>query len=523
MISKENSLEKQVQSLALIGPFMLLVTLITLLISPSHQQLHLPLIAVSGILICWKWKMQGLFSSLALLTIALFYQLFFNSPPERIFWELLVAAAIALTFSITALSFKEVEEVLCEAQQESTSTKHQFHNLNDQIQKLEEQCNSELNHVNQDTAKSELLRKKLDEQIALTQASEQVAEKIREKMNGISLQNESLLRELFQKRHECDKLSHSLAEQIELTQMELDDQKKAYETLHEAKKTLELKHQNEIEALKETISFNKTSQSSLEANLNLIEALREEKKVTAERHYKEIEDLHEMISSLKESQVDLEKEKNSLNTLKQENKTAEDIHNKEIKTLQETISSLKASLCGQEDYANLIETLKEEKKATEERHQKDIETLQGTIFSLKTSDNGHEAHKKALDIFKEEKKSTEELHFKEIEALHETISSLKAFKTELEKQNGSLKSLKEEKKATEKRHLKDIEALQKQISMLKTSARPEKNSPSSSRSSTEQTQDQSKPNQKLKGKGSKTNNWANTILSRWSEPEDQPQ
>ncbi len=482
MISKEKSLGKQVQSLALIGPFMLLVTLTTLLISPTHQQLYLPLIAVSGILICWKWKLQGLFSSLALLAIALFYQVFFNSPPERIFWELLVAAAIALTFSITALSFKEVEEVLCEAQQDSTSTKQQFHNLNVQIQRLEEKSSNGLNQVNQETAaKSELLQQKLDEQIALTHASEQVTEKIREKMNGISIQNESLLRELFQKRHECDKLSQGLAEQIELTQMELDDQKKAYEVLHEAKKALEQKHQKEIVALKETISSHNTSQSDLKENLNLIEALKEEKKATEERHYKEIEALHEMISSLKDSQADLEEEKNSLSVLKQENSTAENRHHKEMAILQETISSLKASLCGHEEHANLIETLKEEKKSSEERQQKDSEILRETILSLKAS------------------------------------------KAELEKQNGSLKGLKEENKAIEKRHLKDIEALQKQISTLKaTSARPEKSSPSSSRSNEQQPQEQSKSNQKSKGKGSKTNNWANTILSRWSEPEDQP-
>ncbi|MBA3284461.1 MAG: hypothetical protein H0U27_05300, partial [Nitrosopumilus sp.] len=386
MISKEYSLEKQVQSLALIGPFMLLVTLTTLLISPSHQQLYLPLIALSGILICWKWKVQGLFTSLALLAIALFYQLFTNSSPEKIFWELLVAAAVALTFSITALSFKEVEDVLCEAQQNSTTAKQEFQNLNEHIQQLEAQRN---NGLNQDTTNIKHLNQKLEEQIALTQASEEVIEKVREKMNGISLQNESLLRELFQKRHECDKLSQNLAEHIELTQMELDDQKKAYEILHESKKALEMKYQKEKEELQQTISSQIALQNGQEESSNLLEGLKKEKKSIEEHYLKEIEALHEMITSLNAAHAKLENEKNSLKTFKEEEIVAKELLQKNIEALKDTISQLKASQSDNEAdnaaHKNSLDALRDEKKAAEELLQKDIEALKETISQLKAS------------------------------------------------------------------------------------------------------------------------------------------
>ncbi len=233
VISKENSLETQIPPFALLGPFMMVVTLTTLLINPVHLQLSLPLIALTGISLCWKWKIQGLFASLALLTVTLFYKLFFSSPPERVFWDILSSVALGLSFSIIALCYKEIEEILGKTQQESASIIQKFSNVNENARLLEDQRNQELH---EEIAKGKELQQKLNElerqlneQIASSLSSEQTSEKMREKMNNVSLQNESLLRELFQKRHECEKLLKELGEQAELTQMALENQKKTFE------------------------------------------------------------------------------------------------------------------------------------------------------------------------------------------------------------------------------------------------------------------------------------------------------
>lgn len=304
MNSRENSLTKLVQSLALLGPFMMMVTLTALLISPVHQQLYLPLLALIGIPLCWKWKYSGLWASLALLSAILFYQLFFSSSPERIFWELLVAAALALTFAITALSYKEVEEVLIEVHHTSTSNMQSFLEANERAQLLEERHLQELHH---EIAKSKQFEQKLNEQVTLTQTNEEAAERLRDKMNVISLQNESLLRELFQKRHECEKLSQEIKDQVELSQMELDDQKKAYQSLKEEREAFAERNQKEIENLLSQVAVLKSAKTEHDDRKNSIEALNKETQSLEESHRREIATLQNQINQLKAAKKELPK------------------------------------------------------------------------------------------------------------------------------------------------------------------------------------------------------------------------
>lgn len=218
MSAEGNILEEQAGLWTQLGPFIMLVTLAILLINPVHQSLLIPMSSLIAIPVCWKWKVRGLSVALSCLAVVFIYQ-FLNSKPEIIFWELMLTVSAALTYSITAFCSLEVEELFKKRQQESTSKLQEFLGINEKMQLAEEQKAKEIGLA---LAKADLLQQKLNEQISLLQACEEGSAATREKMGNIAAQNENLLRELFQKRHECDKLTRLL----ETCELEIKELKK---------------------------------------------------------------------------------------------------------------------------------------------------------------------------------------------------------------------------------------------------------------------------------------------------------
>lgn len=215
MTTKENSLDKQIQQWALVGPFIMMVILTVLLITPLHQPFYIPCISLLGILLSWRWKLRGLTVALGCLGTLLIYQLW-NDPIEHIFWNLMVVTALALTFTITTLCGQEVEEILAEIQEESTTNLHNFLGLNERMHNIENQKRQEINAL---IAETKALELQLEEKCQHLETCQRALSVSQEKMTSISNQNESLLRELFQKRHEYDKLSQKEA----LSQQKIDD------------------------------------------------------------------------------------------------------------------------------------------------------------------------------------------------------------------------------------------------------------------------------------------------------------
>lgn len=201
MNTEKTSLE-QVGFWALLGPFIMLITLTVLLLNPFQHSFLIPGIALISFPLCWKWKIRGLSVVLALIGSLLLYQLW-TTPSERIFWDLLLDAAAALTFTITALCSQEVDDLIGPLQEGSLLWKHHLQEANERVQMLEMKVEEQ---ISVEEAKAKFLQQQLDEAAASLHASEAAASALREKSAAISAQNETLLRELFQKRHECDKL-----------------------------------------------------------------------------------------------------------------------------------------------------------------------------------------------------------------------------------------------------------------------------------------------------------------------------
>lgn len=216
MSAEGNTLEKQAVLWILLGPFILLVTLIILLISPIHQSPLIPLISLLALPACWKWQIRGLSGTLACLAAISVYQ-FINSAPEIIFWELLLTVSAALTLSITAFCSLEVQELFKQHYLESleiSSRLQDFSGMKEKIQlaneKMQLQEKQKTREIDLALVKADELQQKLEAQSVVLQTCEDKFTSTQEKMGNVVTQNENLLRELFQKRHECDKLMRQL-------------------------------------------------------------------------------------------------------------------------------------------------------------------------------------------------------------------------------------------------------------------------------------------------------------------------
>ncbi len=173
-----------------------------MLLNPLQQNLLIPGIALISFPLCWKWKTRGLYAALSLLGCVLLYHLW-TAPSEKIFWDLLLGAAAALTFTITTLCSQEVAALISPLQEEAFSRQQNLLEANEKIQELEKKLEES---ISGEIAHAKLFQQKLNEADLRVHASEKASFVIRDKSAAIAAQNESLLRELFQKRHEYEKL-----------------------------------------------------------------------------------------------------------------------------------------------------------------------------------------------------------------------------------------------------------------------------------------------------------------------------
>lgn len=111
MSESEKRLEKKVQFWSIIGPVIVILTVLVSLAKPNAIHLSFSIVAVMGIVCCWLWKMRGLGAAIAAITFYLLSTFSGLSSNERM-WNLGMALAFVLGLVITALSLEEVGVVL---------------------------------------------------------------------------------------------------------------------------------------------------------------------------------------------------------------------------------------------------------------------------------------------------------------------------------------------------------------------------------------------------------------------------
>lgn len=134
-----SKIEKQIEFWALLGPLLLIFTLVIASMRPEHH-LFFSVTALIGLAICWRWKLNGLATALLLLALALCWQIVVD--PANILWYATFSLAIGLSFTVTALSSSEVETTLVKLKEESAKQLEEFVSLNEKIQALEKEKES---------------------------------------------------------------------------------------------------------------------------------------------------------------------------------------------------------------------------------------------------------------------------------------------------------------------------------------------------------------------------------------------
>lgn len=108
MVAQEKQIEKKVLFWSLLGPFLIISTLLILLFKVSTGYMYIPVAALIGVPVCWHWKTKGLIAVLGAFFLFLMVH-FFRFTDLISAWNIGLAIALALAFVVTTLSFKEIE------------------------------------------------------------------------------------------------------------------------------------------------------------------------------------------------------------------------------------------------------------------------------------------------------------------------------------------------------------------------------------------------------------------------------
>lgn len=130
-----NKLDFQLEIWTFLGPALALISFFILLVKASLVPLALPIAALIGIPLCWRWKLKGLIASLSLLLLIVVYQDQYTATEERL-WNVGLALSLALAFVVTALSFEEAGAYILTLQQEASSRLNHLLQMDDKLQEV---------------------------------------------------------------------------------------------------------------------------------------------------------------------------------------------------------------------------------------------------------------------------------------------------------------------------------------------------------------------------------------------------
>lgn len=348
-VKTKEKIEQQVHFWSVLGPFIILLSLVILVFKVSSDQLHFPLAALVGVPMCLKWRVKGLACALTMLLGLLFYS-YSDLPLEDRYWHVGMAIAFAVSFVILTLSVEEVQSIVNGLQTESKSRLDHLFRLDEKLKSSQQTWSQE---------KQELVtRLEIATQEAAAVQSEQytyqkLASLAKEELVSFRSEYERVLQNLHSKNEQLTALNERFYETEtalqNLSKVETEQQRQ------ELIRTLTLS-QEELLALKE-------QQDVLE---NTIKQISQEK----EELNNEVEHLNVLLKGYEEkigqSFTDQELAHEQYELLKaQSAETA-----KEIQVLNQTLASL------QNEYDGL--------RLSERQQKMEISQLQGQLGDLKS-------------------------------------------------------------------------------------------------------------------------------------------
>ena len=111
MDSLIGNLKSRIQFWAVLGPVILLASLLVILSEPMPGSTLLALLAVVGIPACWQWRSQGAGAATALIVLAVIFQVP-SLQSSEIYWLVGLALSMTVGFFVSALCMDEVDSML---------------------------------------------------------------------------------------------------------------------------------------------------------------------------------------------------------------------------------------------------------------------------------------------------------------------------------------------------------------------------------------------------------------------------
>lgn len=203
---------KHLQFWTALGPCILLLTCIIAFLQPLKQPSYLPVIILTGILLCWKWHRYGLIASLFFSFILLLF--FYNTiPSDERFWQLGMTTATNLGLFVLVLSLEEAEAVNKILYSDQQVLQSNVLELNGKVEELSSVISESTHQLSLKEKLIDICREELD---AFSQRKEQLLEELLEQKKGLICSKERLdkaQREMQIKSKALEELQQLLGEQ----------------------------------------------------------------------------------------------------------------------------------------------------------------------------------------------------------------------------------------------------------------------------------------------------------------------
>ncbi|MFT4553565.1 MAG: hypothetical protein ACI9S8_002206 [Chlamydiales bacterium] len=279
----KKQLENKLQFWAVLGPCIIILTLLISLIKFSPESFYLPLAIIVGVPACWMWKLRGMLGSITLLLFLLLVSFGSIDADERL-WHIGVAAAISLSFVVGTLSSEEVASLIQRLQSESKSRLEHLLRIDEKLKELTLQMDLEREEAALCLRNSKEETENAQREITLLHRASKAA---KGDLARFTEEKSFLLEELFENKKMIAELNRSLEISSEQTEdwkakceSSHDDREKAYIKEVEEGKILLLEREellrerevelSEIKAILEQNSGDTAKREETEAGFNSI-------------------------------------------------------------------------------------------------------------------------------------------------------------------------------------------------------------------------------------------------------------
>lgn len=353
---------------SLVGPLLIAANLLIVSLRSAPTPIAIPMVGIIGLFVCNRWKWSGVWTSQAILVLAVAYQLLMVSSADML-WVLSLSGSIAAAFIVTGLTVEESSTSLEILYKEYEEQQEMISSFNKRLQSSSSEAEMAKEHLQSQIAKlqGELVAKQ--EKISST---EKLVALAREELTINHHHQEKLLKDLLEAKTQVSLLETRVQEQPDIiVQPDVVDQ------LHK----LIAARDSEIEGLK----------TSLEALLN------EEKNLL----------------------IKYEKNENELASMRKQ----QHAHELEATKLQDEYLKQQAVNSELTDHINTLTREKAHLEASLGKFQEEIRDLKSHAeTSLDEYQNQIMQQKKVIDLLETEKSALTEQLLKQAEESPKTIN-----------------------------------------------------------------------------------------------------